>query len=326
MSSMTRRRQTGFTLIELLVVIAIIAILIALLVPAVQKVREAAARAQCDNNQKQILLAIHNYHDVVRTLPPGYRYNGTTDDSEATWIYFILPYIEQGALAGQVSYTVLEQGGQGFGQSSTTSDVIRSVPLTLFRCPSDPSPSNVNAGGQYDPKGLGWARGNYVANGGIGPMTWPANAQPPDHKVQGVFYLWSALRMTDITDGTSNTAFISELLIIPASGGSEDWRGVMHYPEGPIYQHNFTPNSSSADSFRTIFCVSVQEAPCTGTYPSWNTRQVILTARSRHVNGVNVGMGDGSVRFAMNDVPLAIWQAASTPKGGAPGGEPPPDF
>jgi hypothetical protein len=121
------------------------------------------------------------------------------------------------------------------------------------------------------------------------------------------------MRMTNITDGTSNTAFISELLIIPASGGSEDWRGVMQYPEGPIYQHNFTTNSSSADSFRTDFCVSIQEAPCTGTYPSWNTRQVILTARSRRVNGFYVGIVDGSVRFA--------WRAASTPKGGAPGGD-----
>ncbi len=326
MSPCIRRTRSGFTLIELLVVIAIIAILIALLVPAVQKVREAAARAQCENNMKQILLGMHGYHDDNRKLPAGYKYNGTTDDSEATWIYFILPYLEQGALQGRVSYTVLEQSGQGFGQSSTTSDAIRSVSLALFRCPSDAGVSNVNAGGVFDPNGLGWARGNYVANGGIGPMTWPANAQPPDHTVQGVFYLWSALRMTDITDGSSNTAFISELLVIPPQGANEDWRGVMHYPEGPIYQHNFAPNSSTADSFRTSFCVSVQEAPCTGTYPAWNTRKVILTARSRHVGGVNVGMGDGSVRFARNEVSLNIWQSASTPKGGVPGGETNPDF
>ena len=317
--------RTAFTpLIELLVVIAIIAILIALLVPAVQKVREAASRGQCQNNLKQILLALHSYHGANKQLPSGYCYNGATDDSEATWVYFILPYIDQDALQGQVSYAVLEQAGPGFGQSTTTSDAIRSVSLAVFTCPSSPAPTNV--GLTYDPSGKGWARGNYVANGGIGPMIWPASAMPPDHAVQGVFYLWSTMRLANITDGTSNTAFVSEVISVPSANGNDDWRGVMHYPEGPIYQHNFTPNSSSADQFRTTMCVSIPHAPCVGTYTAWNTRDVILTARSQHPGGVNVGMGDGSVRFAANTVSLQVWQAASTPQGGAPLGEVGPDF
>jgi prepilin-type N-terminal cleavage/methylation domain-containing protein/prepilin-type processing-associated H-X9-DG protein len=321
---MSRPPRAALTLIELLVVIAILAILIGLLLPAVQKVREAAARLKCQNNLKQVVLGMHNYHGSSGQLPPGYRYNGTTDDSEATWVYFVLPYLEQSALQGQVSYAVLQQAGQGFGQQSTTSDPIRGASLALFRCPSSPPAANV--GGMYDPHGVGWARGSYVANGGIGPMTWPANARPPDHAVQGVFYLWSAVRLTDITDGTTNTAFVSEVLNVPSAGGSDDWRGVMHYPEGPIYQHNFPPNSPTADQIRTTMCVSAREAPCVGTYAVWNTRQVILTARSRHPGGVNVGMGDGSVRFASNAVTQQVWQAAGTPQGGAPLGEVGPDF
>jgi prepilin-type N-terminal cleavage/methylation domain-containing protein/prepilin-type processing-associated H-X9-DG protein len=317
-------RRPAFSLVELLVVIAVLAVLLGLLLPAVQKVREAASRARCQNNLKQIVLGIHNYHGSAEQLPPGYRYNGTTDDSEATWVYFILPHLEQSALQGQVSYSVLAQAGQGFGQLSTTSDPIRSASLTLFGCPS--SPPGANVGRMYDPNGRGWARGSYVANGGLGPMVWPAGARPPDHAVQGVFYLWSAVRLTDVTDGTANTAFVSEVLSVPPADGNDDWRGVMHYPEGPIYQHNFPPNSPTADQIRTTMCVSTPDAPCAGAYAAWNTRNVILTARSRHPGGVNVGMGDGSVRFASNAVSQQVWQAACTPHGGAPLGEVGPDF
>jgi prepilin-type N-terminal cleavage/methylation domain-containing protein len=316
--------RLAFTLIELLVVIAIIAILIALLVPAVQKVREAAARTQCINNIKQIVLGMHNYHDTYKELPSGYRYNGTTDDSEATWVYYILPYVDQQTLQGQVSYTVLEQAGQGFGQSTTTSDPIRGTQLTLFRCPS--SQPGANVGKMYEPNGVGWARGNYVANGGIGPMIWPSTAMPPDHTVQGVFYIWSKVALATIADGTSNTAFVSEVLKVPSVGSSDDWRGVMHYPEGPIYQHNYPPNSSTADQIRNTMCVSTTDAPCVGAYTAWNNRNIILTARSHHPGGVSVGMGDGSIRFAANSVSQQVWQAAGTPNGGGPLGEVPPTF
>jgi prepilin-type processing-associated H-X9-DG protein len=124
----------------------------------------------------------------------------------------------------------------------------------------------------------------------------------------------SKLRIADITDGTSQTAFVSEVIKSPG----EDWRGVMHYREGPLYHHNNTPNSSVPDWFRMQFCLSIPNAPCLGTYSSWDTRRVILSARSRHPGGVNVLLGDGGVRFISNSIDLAAWQALCTPRGGEP--------
>src|SRR5260370_14592072 len=131
------RRRGGFTLIELLVVIAIIAILIALLLPAVQKVREAAARVSCTNNLKQIGLALHSYHDTNGYFPPGYL-DGNTDPNSTPdndvgpgwgWAPFLLPYLEQGNVYNQINFKV------GVGVGSTTA--ISQLPLKIFQCPSD---------------------------------------------------------------------------------------------------------------------------------------------------------------------------------------------
>ena len=182
--------------------------------------------------------------------------------------------------------------------------------ITLFKCPSDLEVKIV--GGAW---GLNWARGNYVANDGIGPMlSLKSNPYAPNRSVAvpGVFMINSKTSITDITDGTSQTALVSEVIKSPG----EDWRGVMHYPEGPLYQHNNTPNSPVPDQFRNQFCLSIPEAPCIGTYSSWDTRKVILSARSRHPGGVNLLLADGSVRFISNSVDLTIWQALCTPRGG----------
>ena len=307
----TKSFRRGFTLIELLVVIAIIAILIGLLLPAVQKVREAATRMKCQNNLKQLGLAMHNYHDVSGALPPGYihytaTWNGVADSSEATWPYFILPYIEQQSLFATADYAVVRAASprHGFGVADSVTQTIRTTRLAGMSCPSD-DPNAVIA---YGTPGL-FIRGNYVANGGIGPMTSPAVANGLDHAVQGVFYNVSRMRFTDVTDGTSNTVFMSELINVKG----DDFRGVLHYPEGPIYQHNNTPNSGT-DQTRSPYCVNDPKAPCIGAYTAYNNRQMLLTARSRHTGGVNVVMGDGGVRFAPNSISLNVWRALATPQ------------
>jgi prepilin-type N-terminal cleavage/methylation domain-containing protein len=311
------RSRRAFTLIELLVVIAIIAILIGLLLPAVQKVREAAARLQCQNNLKQMGLAFHNYHDANGYLPAGTICpGGSCGDraaSESTWITWLLPFVEQDNLWKTGDLT------KGFGQGykGEPNNTITSTKLKLFLCPSD---QDVDISSWYG--SAVWARGNYAGNNGIGPMTETTAAITT--RPTGVLSLNRNYKITEISDGTTNTAFVSELIKAPGTlpsnapvnAGGNDWRGVMHYSEGPLYQHNYTPNSTVPDEVRQGMCISIPEAPCLGTTTSWNPKRIIFTARSRHTGGVNLLVGDGSVRFVSNGINLVTWQAASSPQGG----------
>ena len=269
----------GFTLVELLVVITIIGILIALLLPAVQAAREAARRSQCVNNLKQIGLGLHLHAESKGFLPDGHYWkagsDGNTDGDEATWITYLLPYVEQSGLAAAIDLSK----GFGCGDNAT----VISTALPLFECPSADPVKFQRAWVSIPP---GWARGSYAANNGIGPMRESTTDDLPLHRPAvtvggtsfknegGVFYMNSQMPLANITDGLSNTAFVSEV-----SGASpDDERGTLHYPEGPLYQHNYTPNSNTPDGLEDGCCVSVPNAPCTVAFASWNPRVLTITA------------------------------------------------
>ena len=203
-----RPTRNAFTLIELLVVIAIIGVLIGLLLPAVQKVREAAARVRCANNLKQIGLALHNHHDANGRFPPGYR-DPRPDARPGPgwgWPAFLLPFVEQAGLHAQIDPDRTVLGG---GADTSPPTPLTLTPLAVFRCPSDPGPAaNANYDGHATAsyRGVGWGRPR-TAPGPKGLMI--PDAVPPN----GVLYRNSRTRVADVTDGLSNTAFVAEVCL-----------------------------------------------------------------------------------------------------------------
>lgn len=175
-------------------------------------------------------------------------------------------------------------------------------------CPSQPGGSNLVGA----VKGA-YGKGTYAANNGLGPMR--ETLAPDDlsllaNRQTGAFHLNSWLKISDIGDGSSNTAFVCELRVVRDQG---DFRGVLHFKEGALYHHNYTPNSLVADAIRNGFCVTQPQAPCYGAWSGWRSTAMILTARSHHPGGVNLLLGDSSVRFVGETIALDVWQALSTP-------------
>ena len=303
-------RRRAFTLVELLVVITIIGILIALLLPAVQAAREAARRMQCGNNLKQIGLALHMHLEAKGNFPDGHTWTGdtleTSQGNEATWITYLMSYIEQAGIGASIDWT------RWFGTASGgTNAVVCATKLTLFQCPSNDPFGNILDGS--------YARGTYAANNGIGPMReYNCSTMIPkrtlgtvsnDLNLAGAFFVNSRLKPSDFKDGLSNTAFVSEIRVVPG----EDFRGMMHYPEGPLYHHNNTPNSAVFDEIRMNYCVSDDGAPCNGAFNDYLSRKLIMNARSSHPGGVGLLLGDGSARFVGDSINLNIWQSLCTP-------------
>ncbi len=313
-------RRRGFTLIELLVVIAIIAILIALLVPAVQKVREAAARMQCQNNLKQIALGTHNHHDVYKRLPPSINLpisnqSGAIFPSNAlvtsgkvsqppvagaffSWCEAILPYIEQAPLYNKLNLTQREYANCN-GPNSPGATVV-----PIFICPSDRLDAGtvstfVSGGTTYY-----FGMNSYGCNGGT--QDWFYTSMTTD----GVFWINSHVRLGDITDGTSNTLFFGERF---------------HYD--PVFTTiNTLGGWAWANANANQDYVLSTPLPVNYTIPPGSPNNFTFTDPrtcnfgSGHTGGANFALADGSVRFLTlignNDLPLL--QALSTRAGGEP--------
>jgi prepilin-type N-terminal cleavage/methylation domain-containing protein/prepilin-type processing-associated H-X9-DG protein len=339
------RRVRGFTLIELLVVIAIIAVLIALLLPAVQSAREAARRAQCVNNMKQLGLAMHNYHSVSNCLPAG---NISKEGDPATgcgryifsgcqntpWFCLMLPQVEQAPLYNSFNFDLGMEGPfaplpLGFFANST----VYGTKVNVFQCPSDRDNKF-----QIIPAYLGGVLSGPIGTKGNYGVSWgntywgqdtPATAPPMLDPVTGKVpqFMRSAfgfyrVGFASITDGTSNTVLMAEVL----QGEMYDVRGLLwsSIPGGGSFFSRLPPNNPT-DYYQTglygdqlnqpIFCISEpgMGLPCQGNA---GDQRAYAGSRSRHPGGINVLLGDGSVRFVKNSVNPTIWVGLNTISGG----------
>ena len=307
-SSPTRR---GFTLIELLVVIAIIAILIGLLLPAVQKVREAAARSKCQNNLKQLVTACHNFSDTAGHLPQaGDKSMAAAENSELSWHVFILPHIEQGPLFNQFSFAAGSYcGGGGAGPLKNEHAVRLKIPIYL--CPASPvqkmftvAPHNVNApelvNGQPPHTthyyGVMGPKGANPSNPGNNYMHDPQGAHG-GFAQQGIFQRVDKIKFADIGDGSTNTLMIGEMSWM-SNAGTRYRSWVRGCDTAPVC----AGAKNVVNSINTLSIVDFSD----------------MAFGSQHSQGTNFAMGDGAVRFITQTVNLGVYKSAASRNGDEP--------
>ncbi len=315
------RSKQGFTLVELLVVIAIIGILVALLLPAVQAAREAARRSQCVNNMKQLGLAMHNYHDTFKTLPPGHSPGMPTwtdqNQSGYVWVRFIMPFIELGNMADQWQTDRMYADGAKVNGVANI-DLIRTE-IEAYKCPSDTTTKTWNNVPNY----------NYAVNlgntdtGRNGTTSAPFNGvvwgRAPFHAyAQGAASSAAVpvYRLADLTDGTSSTLLLAE---VRAGQVGQDLRGLTWYGPHVGFTTFYGPNTTSPDSLASGFCNNAGNAPlklpCVGASTAAGT-PTLFASRSRHPGGVIVGLGDASSRFVSQTIDITTWRNLSTMQDG----------
>jgi prepilin-type N-terminal cleavage/methylation domain-containing protein/prepilin-type processing-associated H-X9-DG protein len=304
-------RRPGFTLIELLVSISIIGVLLALLLPAVQKVREAANRLVCANNLKEIALAAHNFHDTYNRFPAGAHLpvyvGGVPTRATNLWVE-LLPYIEQDNLYKQWDYCDNRNNVAG-RENSTTAHVI-----TLLICPSDPLPETVvEATGERGPR---WVWGfygmsSYGGNAGTRSLAFPHVSR------DGIFWIDSRVRLTDITDGTCNTFLFGERYhrdpevdrlgpkLLPGGAPIAQAGRWGYIWAGPATMGMVTLHGAAPINYRM---------PADGDFSALMDRSCAFG--SGHLHGANFAFADGHVSFVSDRIPLSMLRALSTRAGG----------
>jgi prepilin-type N-terminal cleavage/methylation domain-containing protein len=290
------RVRKGFTLIELLVVIAIIAILIALLLPAVQKVRESANLTTCKNNLHQIGLALHNYHDRMGTLPPGYCDSAKWPQPDQGpgwgWASYILADLEQDAVLQQIHFP--------FDVADPASAVPRVAFLKVFYCPSENRLETITV---TDGGSNSWdlGQGSYVAcngNDGVDDQTTPPHTGAFVRDTHG-------FRLTDIQDGLSHTFFVGERSLTMSVS---TWAGVPLNARVPSVR---APGTFSGGSALVL-------GHCGPHLPNDNIVTDADAMSSRHLDGVQFLMGDCAVHLITNGISKDVYDALATRAGSEP--------
>ncbi len=340
----------GFTLIELLVVIAIIAVLIALLVPAVQKVREAAARSTCTNNLKQLGLAMHAYHTAHGKFPPNQQQIGPNVWESVNASYFVLPYLEQDNVFKQVTIPAnAPPAGTSVTGSGNAADWTAcyngpmNEHLAVFLCPSaPPGPARGAGSAGWDGPGsnYGWCTGSRIY------AMWDGNGATGTSNANGMINQIVARKIADVLDGLSNTLLASELLSgsnSPQTGGPGVYPYDVFYAGNPPFAavvNKAFPTQAELDAIGSgakgsplgvktnngtlpLWYAAGQSSFTTAAPPNWHWPTAgadccpggahdwgygIIPPRSMHPGGVNALLGDGSVRFILDDIKLLTFQ------------------
>jgi type II secretory pathway pseudopilin PulG len=310
------RGRRASSLIELLVVIAIITVLIGLLLPAVQKVRAAAARASCGNNLKQIGLALHAHHDARGRFPPG---RGAPLPAVFSAHAHLLPFLEQEGLQRAIDYSAAPvtfsiAGGPTYAGAANFPAAAAAV--KTYRCPADP-------GGDRLP-GSPYGATSYAANAGSGAVDFGSLTQS-----DGVFFLGSAVGFRDLLDGSSQTVAFSESTTSPGQAGDDRGRLILERPPGA------DPAAAGCDAGAGTWNPERGAKWILGNYGNtlynhalppnppgvWDCRDVRqqkgrMAARSGHPDGVSVLFCDGGVRYVSDGTSEVVWRDLATRAGG----------